>query len=270
LLPRQTEKVPTAPCATPRSPVGMNGVFGHMRNSPPTAWGGRVGVEDDQSAPNPLADRRTASSALFQMWVSRHHSQKTSKALGNQDHRCAARLCLDAARVAGRSGSAIPRPACGPGTADRGCSTDAAEKVGWRPCSMSPSPFSHSRTSASTMLSPRRLGPAVIAEAECYRRSRHIGLLHPRLRPSRCDAKDPIAAAAGTFMLGTKGEVTRPQSIRPRGDGPGDQAMSTLLGCLSEVRKSGERGPAAPRRFLGALDADRAVERHGLALTRMR
>ena len=52
---------------------------------------------------------------------------------------------------------------------------------------------------------PATPGKAVIAEAECYRVTRafaHHG-----------DAKDPIAAAAGTFMLGTKGEVTRPQTI---------------------------------------------------------
>jgi len=68
----------------------------------------------------------------------------------------------------------------------------------------------------------------------------HASVAFTRAFAHHGDAKDPIAAAAGTFMLGTKGEVTRPQSIGPRGDGPGDQAMSTLLGCLAEVRKSGD------------------------------
>jgi len=54
---------------------------------------------------------------------------------------------------------------------------------------------------------PAEPGKAVIAEAECYRITRSFA--------HHGDAKDPIAAAAGTFMLGTKGEVMRPQMTRP-------------------------------------------------------
>jgi uncharacterized protein (TIGR00369 family) len=58
---------------------------------------------------------------------------------------------------------------------------------------------------------PATPGQAVIAEAECYRITRSVAFT--RAFAHHGDAKDPIAAAAGTFMLGTKGEVTRPQSI---------------------------------------------------------
>jgi uncharacterized protein (TIGR00369 family) len=51
----------------------------------------------------------------------------------------------------------------------------------------------------------------VIAEAECYRMTRSVAFT--RAIAHQGDPKDPIAAAAGTFMLGTKGEVTRPQSV---------------------------------------------------------
>ena len=39
-----------------------------------------------------------------------------------------------------------------------------------------------------------------------------LGRLHPRLRPPG-RSQGPVAAAAGTFMLGTKGEATRAQAI---------------------------------------------------------
>ena len=58
---------------------------------------------------------------------------------------------------------------------------------------------------------PATPGQAVIAEAECYRITHSVAFT--RAFAHHGDAKDPIAAAAGTFMLGTKGEVTRPQSI---------------------------------------------------------
>ncbi|MCX7363712.1 MAG: PaaI family thioesterase [Alphaproteobacteria bacterium] len=58
---------------------------------------------------------------------------------------------------------------------------------------------------------PATPGKAVIAEAECYRITRSVAFT--RAFAHHGDAKDPIAAAAGTFMLGTKGEVTRAQSI---------------------------------------------------------
>ena len=58
---------------------------------------------------------------------------------------------------------------------------------------------------------PATPGKAVIAEAECYRITRSVAFT--RAFAHHGDAKDPIAAAAGTFMLGTKGEVTRAQAI---------------------------------------------------------
>jgi uncharacterized protein (TIGR00369 family) len=51
----------------------------------------------------------------------------------------------------------------------------------------------------------------VIAEAECYRITRSVAFT--RAFAHQGDPKDPVAAAAGTFMLGTKGKVTRAQSI---------------------------------------------------------
>ncbi len=54
-------------------------------------------------------------------------------------------------------------------------------------------------------------GKPVIAEAECYRITRSVAFT--RAFAHQGDPRNPVAAAAGTFMLGTKGEVTRPQSI---------------------------------------------------------
>ncbi len=51
----------------------------------------------------------------------------------------------------------------------------------------------------------------VIAEAECYRVTRSVAFT--RAFPHQGDPKNPVAAAAGTFMLGTKGRVTAAQSI---------------------------------------------------------
>ena len=61
------------------------------------------------------------------------------------------------------------------------------------------------------MCRPATPGQPVIAEAECYRITRSVAFT--RAFAHHGDPKDPIAAAAGTFMLGTKGEVTRPQAI---------------------------------------------------------
>jgi acyl-coenzyme A thioesterase PaaI-like protein len=58
---------------------------------------------------------------------------------------------------------------------------------------------------------PAMPGQAVIAEAECYRVTHSVAFT--RAFAHHGDAKDPIAAAAGTFMLDTKGEVIRPQTI---------------------------------------------------------
>ena len=56
---------------------------------------------------------------------------------------------------------------------------------------------------------PAAPGQAVIAEAECSRITRSVAFT--RAFAHQGDAKDPVAAAAGTFMLGTKGQATRPQ-----------------------------------------------------------
>jgi uncharacterized protein (TIGR00369 family) len=54
-------------------------------------------------------------------------------------------------------------------------------------------------------------GKPVIAEAECYRITRSVAFT--RAFAHQGDPKDPVAAAAGTFMLGTKGEVTHAQAV---------------------------------------------------------
>lgn len=46
----------------------------------------------------------------------------------------------------------------------------------------------------------------VIAEAECYRLTRNVAFT--RAFAHQGDPKDPVAAAAGTFMMGTKGRPT--------------------------------------------------------------
>ncbi len=60
---------------------------------------------------------------------------------------------------------------------------------------------------------PATPGQAVIAEAECYRVTHSVAFT--RAFAHHGDAKDPIAAAAGTFMLGTKGQAVRPRTIEP-------------------------------------------------------
>ena len=55
---------------------------------------------------------------------------------------------------------------------------------------------------------PATPGKAVIADAECYRITSSVAFT--RAFAHHGDPKDPIAAAAGTFMLGTKGQATRP------------------------------------------------------------
>lgn len=56
---------------------------------------------------------------------------------------------------------------------------------------------------------PAEPGKPVIAEAECYRITRSVAFT--RAFAHQGDIKDPIAAAAGTFMLGTKGKANRPR-----------------------------------------------------------
>jgi uncharacterized protein (TIGR00369 family) len=63
---------------------------------------------------------------------------------------------------------------------------------------------------------PATPGRAVIAEAECYRITSSVAFT--RAFAHHGDPKDPIAAAAGTFMLGTKGKATRPRV--PDGESP--------------------------------------------------
>ena len=58
---------------------------------------------------------------------------------------------------------------------------------------------------------PATPGQPVIAEAECYRITRSVAFT--RAFAHQGDPKDPVAAAAGTFMLGTKGKLTRAQSV---------------------------------------------------------
>jgi uncharacterized protein (TIGR00369 family) len=58
---------------------------------------------------------------------------------------------------------------------------------------------------------PATPGQPVIAEAECYRITRSVAFT--RAIAHQGDPKDPVAAAAGTFMLGTKGKVTIAQSV---------------------------------------------------------
>jgi uncharacterized protein (TIGR00369 family) len=58
---------------------------------------------------------------------------------------------------------------------------------------------------------PATPGQPVVAEAECYRITRSVAFT--RAFAHHGDPKDPIAAAAGTFMLGTKGQVTAAQSV---------------------------------------------------------
>ena len=59
---------------------------------------------------------------------------------------------------------------------------------------------------------PAEPGKPVIAEAECYRITRSVAFT--RAFAHQGDPKNPVAAAAGTFMLGTKGKATRPQAVR--------------------------------------------------------
>ncbi len=59
---------------------------------------------------------------------------------------------------------------------------------------------------------PAEPGKPVIAEAECYRITRSVAFT--RAFAHQGDPKNPVAAAAGTFMLGTKGRVTRPQIVQ--------------------------------------------------------
>jgi uncharacterized protein (TIGR00369 family) len=64
---------------------------------------------------------------------------------------------------------------------------------------------------------PATPGQAVIAEAECYRITNSVAFT--RAFAHQGDPKDPIAAAAGTFMLGTKGEATRPPLAQDKARG---------------------------------------------------
>src|SRR3981081_1581503 len=147
-------------------------------------------------SPNPLADREQRL-ALFQMWFS--DTIPHSKALGIR--------IVDA-----RRGFASMRLE---GWGVRGGATRAALLDGC--CGMSvatllkePKPFA-TLDLRIDYVKPATPGRAVIAEAECYRITHSVAFT--RAFAHHGDAKDPIAAAAGTFMLGTKGEVTRPQSI---------------------------------------------------------
>src|SRR5262245_39548470 len=58
-------------------------------------------------------------------------------------------------------------------------------------------------------------GQPMIAEAECYRITRSVAFT--RAFAHQGDPKDPVAAAAGTFMLGTKGRATRAHGFPGKG-----------------------------------------------------
>ena len=58
---------------------------------------------------------------------------------------------------------------------------------------------------------PAEPGKPVIAEAECYRITRSVAFT--RAFAHQGDPKDPVAAAAGTFMLGTKGQSTHGEAL---------------------------------------------------------
>ena len=79
-------------------------------------------------------------------------------------------------------------------------------------------------------------GQPVIAEAECYRITRSVAFT--RAFAHQGDPRDPVAAAAGTFMLGTKGEATRAHGFRQ-----GRHAMSAACSngwprCASPARST--------------------------------
>jgi len=59
---------------------------------------------------------------------------------------------------------------------------------------------------------PAEPGQSVIAEAECYRITRSVAFA--RAFAHQGDPKNPVAAAAGTFMLGTKGKITVAQKVK--------------------------------------------------------
>ncbi len=60
---------------------------------------------------------------------------------------------------------------------------------------------------------PATPGQPVLAEAECYRLTSNVAFT--RAVAHHGDPKDPIAASAGTFMLGTKGKAAvGPHAVR--------------------------------------------------------
>lgn len=68
---------------------------------------------------------------------------------------------------------------------------------------------------------PATPGQPVIAEAECYRITRSVAFT--RAFAHQGDPKDPVAAAAGTFMLQTKGNPTRAHGF------PGSRTSHRIL-----------------------------------------
>lgn len=68
---------------------------------------------------------------------------------------------------------------------------------------------------------PATKGEAVIAEAECYRITSNVAFT--RAVAHHGDRSDPIAAAAGTFMLATKGRARHDEPLI-KDDGRGDGA----------------------------------------------
>ncbi|MBK8173019.1 MAG: PaaI family thioesterase [Sandaracinaceae bacterium] len=62
-------------------------------------------------------------------------------------------------------------------------------------------------------LKPATPGLAVVCRAECYKRTRNVAFA--RALAYHEDSNDPIASAAGTFMLGTKGSAIPSLKSKP-------------------------------------------------------
>ena len=129
-----------------------------------------------------------------------------NKALGLKILAVRARSCLHAARMARGAGRQSRDRRAGRRAAD-GDARQLLRHGGGDPA-QEPEPFA-TLDLRIDYVKPATPGQPVIAEAECYRITHSVAFT--RAFAHQGDPKDPIAAAAGTFMLGTKGEVTRAQ-----------------------------------------------------------
>jgi uncharacterized protein (TIGR00369 family) len=78
-------------------------------------------------------------------------------------------------------------------------------------------------------LRPAKPNLPVIAEAECFRLTSNVAFT--RAIAHQGDAKDPVAASAGTFMIGTKGAAL-----------PGSAKEEMLAGAARTARTKGSKG----------------------------